>query len=127
VSLPPDKAFPKVITGVAIWDGTPADPKARDENKHDLSDTTRFSIFVGGLSNASVQVDPLAKGQVQLPIVRRKTLQLNFKRAGDRWQLDSRDISFEAPAEWIYRASVLPQPKDAAGKGKEDAKGKDAK
>jgi len=111
-SLPPDKAFPKVITGVAIWDGTPADPKARDENKYDLSDSQRFSIFIGGLSNGSVQVDPLAKGKVETPIVRRRTLQLNFKRTGDRWQLDSRDISFEAPAEWIYRASVLPKAKD---------------
>jgi hypothetical protein len=125
VSLPPEKAFPKVITGVAIWDGTPADPKARDENKHDLSDTTRFSIFVGGLSNGSVQVDPLAKAQAELPVVRRKTLQLNFKRNGDRWQLDSRDITFEAPAEWIYRASVLPRPK-AEGEDK-DKKGKAAK
>jgi hypothetical protein len=127
VSLPADKAFPKVITGVAIWDGSPADPKARDENKHDLSDTARFSIFVGGLSSGTVLVDPLAKGKVDLPVVRRKTLQLNFKRTGDRFQVDSRDISFEAPAEWIYRASALPRPKGDKKDDGEAGKAKDAK
>jgi hypothetical protein len=111
VSLPPDKGFPKAVTGVAIWDGTPADPKQRDEKIHDLSDSQRFSIFVGGLSNGWVQVDPLAKGKVEAPIIRRKTLQLNFKRSGDRWSLDSREITFDPPAEWLYRASALPRPK----------------
>jgi len=109
VSLAPDKGFPKAVTGVAIWDGTSADPKARGEKTRDLSDSQRFSIFVGGLSNAFVMVDPLAKGKVDQPVIRRKSLQLNFKRAGDRYNLDSRDITFEPPAEWIYRASRLPQ------------------
>jgi hypothetical protein len=112
VSLPPDKAYPKAVTGVAIWDGTPADPKARDDKTRDLSDSQHFSIFVGGLSNGWVQVDPLAKGKTEAPIIRRKTLQLNFKRIGDRYHLDARDISFEPPAEWIYRASRLRLPKD---------------
>jgi hypothetical protein len=116
VSLPPDKAFPKAITGVAIWDGTPADPKDRDEKVHDLSDSQRFSIFVAGLSNGTVKVDPLVKGKVETPIIRRKTLQLNFKRTGDRFTLDSRDIAFEAPAEWIYRAALLPRAKGKEGK-----------
>jgi hypothetical protein len=111
VSLPPDKAFPKAITGVAIWDGTAADPKARDEKTRDLSDTQRFSIFIGGLSNGWVEIDPLAKDKAKASIIRRKTLQLNFKRVGDRFHLDARDISFEPPAEWIYRATQLPQPK----------------
>jgi hypothetical protein len=109
VSLAPDKAFPKAITGVAIWDGTAADPKARNEKTRDLSDSQRFSIFVGGLSNAFVKVDPLTKDKADQPVIRRKTLQLNFKRAGDRYNLDSRDITFEPPAEWVYRASRLPK------------------
>jgi hypothetical protein len=122
VSPPADKGFPKAVTGVAIWDGTPTDPKARGEKTRDLSDSQRFSIFVGGLSNAFVKVDPLNKGKIDQPVVRRKTLQLNFKRAGDRYSLDSRDITFEAPAEWIYRSARLPQLKmpdqqPLAGKG----------
>jgi hypothetical protein len=109
VSLAPDKAFPKAITLVAIWDGTAADPKARGDKTRDLSDSQRFSIFIGGLSNAFVKVDPLVKGNAGQPVIRRKTLQLNFKRSGDRYSLDSRDITFEAPAEWVYRTSRLPQ------------------
>jgi len=116
VSKPPGEAFPRAITGVAIWDGTPADPKARDPKAKDLSDATRYSIFVGGLSNGLVVVDPPRKGES--PIVRHKTLQLNFKRTGDRLQFDSRDISFVAPAEWIYRASQLRLPGEA-GKANE--------
>jgi hypothetical protein len=123
VSLPPDKAYPKAVTGVAIWDGTPADPKARDDKTRDLSDSQHFSIFVGGLSNGWVQVDPLAKGKTEAPIIRRKTLQLNFKRIGDRYHLDARDISFEPPAEWIYRASRLRLPKDRDEGGKDGKQG----
>ena len=82
-------------------------PKARDEKTRDLSEIQRFSIFVSGLSNGWVTVDPLAKGKADQPIIRRKTLQLNFKRAGDRFSIDSREITFEPPAEWIYRSSRL--------------------
>jgi hypothetical protein len=102
-SQAPDKAFPRAITGVAIWDATPADPKKREGNEKDLADTTRFSIFVRGLSNGFVIVDPILPGGA--PITRYKTLQLNFKRVGDRFSQDARDIQFNAPAEWIYRAS----------------------
>jgi hypothetical protein len=103
VSKPADQAFPKAVTGVAVWDASPADLKKRDGDHKDLMDSTRFSIFVRGLSNASVTVDPIAPGQP--PVTRFKTLQLNFKRQGDRFSTDSRDISFVAPAEWIYRAA----------------------
>lgn len=104
VSKPVDQAFPKAITGVAVWDASPADLKKRDSEHKDLMDCTRFSIFVRGLSNGFVTVDPIAPGQP--PITRHKTLQLNFRRQGDRFSVDSRDISFVAPAEWIYRAAA---------------------
>ncbi len=93
-------AFPQAITGVAIWDATSADPAKRDPKVKDLSDTTRFSIFVRGLSNGVVSVDAVVPGDP--PVTRSKTLQLNFKRQGDR--LDARDVTFVAPAEWIYRS-----------------------
>lgn len=87
-SKPADQAFPKAITGVAVWDASPANLKKRDSDNKDLMDCTRFSIFVGGLSNGSVTVDPIAPGQP--PIIRHKTLQLNFRRQGDRFSSDSR-------------------------------------
>ena len=102
-----DEAFPRAITGVAIWDGSAADPKGADPKVKDLSDCTRFSIFVRGLSNGYVTVDPPAPGLP--PITRYKTLQLNFERQGARFSVDSRDIKFRAPAEWIYRAANRPK------------------
>lgn len=103
ISAPVDKGFPRAVTGVAIWDASPADPKKRPAGAKDLSETTRFSVFVRGLSNGFRVLDPVAPGLP--PITRHKTLQLNFKRIGDRYSTDSRDIVFVAPAEWIYRAT----------------------
>jgi hypothetical protein len=85
---------PKPVTGVAIWDDVPAD-------------ANRFSIFVSGLSNgySLAEIPPDNK-----QIVRSKTLQLNFKRVGDRFNQQTGDIRFVPPVEWVYRATgvVLP-------------------
>ena len=62
VELADGEAFPRAITGVAIWDATSGDPKKRDPKVKDLSDATRFSIFIRGLSNGYVIVDPLVAG-----------------------------------------------------------------
>lgn len=86
---------PKAVTGVAIWDDV--DP-----------DSNRFSIFVAGLSNGWSVTDPVAPDTK--PVVRRKTLQLNFKRLGDRFQMKSEEIRWVPPAEWIYRGSQLNVP-----------------
>jgi len=103
-SRPPDEAFPRAVTGIAIWDAGPADPEKRDPKHKELSDTTRFSIFVRGLSNGFVEVDAPAPGLP--PITQYKTLQLNFKRTGDRFSTDSRNIEFVSPAQWIYRSAA---------------------
>jgi hypothetical protein len=110
--IPPSKpdAHPLAVTGVAIWDGTAADPKKRDPRKKDLSDSGRYSVFVSGLSNGWVITDPGNPQKGEPPMVRRKTLQLNFKRLGSRFLMDSREISFIPPAEWMYRASSLQLP-----------------
>src|SRR5262249_27222416 len=112
--IPPSRsgedAFPRAVTGVAIWDGTSADGKKSDPKQKDLSDSNRFSIFVGGLSNGFGAVDRTAEDREGPPPIRRKTLQLNFKRLGDRYYMDSREISFEPPGEWIYRAERIRQP-----------------
>jgi hypothetical protein len=92
--IPPSKpdAAPIAVTGVALWD---------DVNP----DANRFSIFVSGLSNGWTEVDPPQPGGK--PVMRRKTLQLNFKRLGDRYYQSSQEIRFLPPAEWLYRASNL--------------------
>lgn len=119
ISKSPEDAFPIAVTGVAIWDASPADLKNRDVSKKDLSDCTQFSVFVRGLSNGFVEVDPPGPGLP--PQVRDKTLQLKFKRSGDRYSIDSRDISFVAPHEWTYRPSartLIPQSKDKGAEPK---------
>ena len=92
-SLP--NAAPRAVTGVAIWDDV--DP-----------DSNSYSIFVAGLSNGWAVTDPLTPGGK--PVVRRKTLQLDFKRLGDRYLQRSEEIRFQAPAHWIYRGSQLTVP-----------------
>jgi len=88
---------PRPVTGVAIW----------DDIFGEQPDTTRFSIFVTGLSNGWSMVD---KGPL-----RRKTLQLNFKRLSDRNHLDS-EVKFIPPTEWLYRASNIIVPDEVKPK-----------
>jgi hypothetical protein len=86
--LPPSKpdANPRWVTGVAIWD---------DVNP----ETNQFNIFVSGLSNGYSVDDK--------DMIRRKTLQLNFQRLGDRSNKDARDIKFIAPDAWVYRVTSM--------------------
>lgn len=100
--IPPSKpeAAPRTVTGVAVWDDV--DP-----------DSNRYSIFVTGLSNGW----SLAETTDNKQVVRRKTLQLNFKRVGDRFFQHSDEIRFVGPAEWVYRSTALtPLPKKEAPK-----------
>jgi hypothetical protein len=98
------ESFPKSTTGVAIW----SDVYDRAPN------TNRFSIFVTGLSDGFTKDD---RG-----VIRRKTLQLNFKRAGDGRVTDTSDIKLDeaVPTKWIYRSAGLP----AAVEGKKDTEPK---
>ena len=113
--IPPSKkdAAPRVVTGVAIWDDK------------DIAESNRYSIFVSGLSNGWAVTDPLTPGGK--PVIRRKTLRLDFKRVGDQFYQDAREIHFMPPATWIYRAAnqkaakdekkdEKPAPKDGTGK-----------
>lgn len=124
-------AIPRPVTGVAIWtdqnepyaDDSPA-TKAKKEKMPKLADSNRYSIFIAGLSNGWALTDPIAEGG--RPVVRRKTLQLNFKRIGDRYFMRSEEIQFVAPAEWIYRGSSLTVPLRSI-EGKDKGKDKDKK
>jgi hypothetical protein len=99
--IPPSKpdAAPKAVTGVAIW------PDVTEKAK----DMTHFSVFVSGLSNGWSIDDRNT--------VRRKTLQLNFRRAGDGNRLDPNDVKWIEPAQWRYLAAdtdfpgAMPPPK----------------
>jgi hypothetical protein len=91
---PPD-AVPKAVTGVAIWDDV--DP-----------DANYYSIFVAGLSNGYTVSDPIPPDTEE--VIRRKTLQLNFRRLGDRYEMKSSEIQFQAPAMWVYRGTAMKIP-----------------
>jgi len=93
--IPPSRpnANPKAVTGIAVWDDV--DP-----------DSNLFSVYVAGLSNGWSQTDNPISADKE-PVIRRKTLQLNFKRLGDRYNMSSDEIHFVGPYQWIYRASEL--------------------
>jgi hypothetical protein len=117
------RATPKAVTGVAVWTDPnepypddDAETKKRKEKMSKLADSNRYSIFIAGLSNGWAQTDPPKMGDP--PVVRRKTLQLSFKRLGDKYLMKSEAIRFVPPAQWIYRASAL------TVSGPEDKKGK---
>ncbi|VTR98877.1 hypothetical protein [Tuwongella immobilis] len=89
-------AVPRPVTGVAIW--TDVYDRA--------ADTNRFSIFVTGLSNGFTEDDN--------KVIRRKTLQLNFRRLTDAKNLDSDAIEWvddpgrvDENPRWIYRATSM--------------------
>jgi len=105
--IPPSKenADPTRVAGVAIWDDV--DPE-----------TSHFYIYVSGLSNGWSVTDPPA-GEKD-PVVRRKTLRLEFSRKGDPALLDSRQIKFEG-ASWVYRGSKLNVPGLPKGSGEKSA------
>ncbi len=84
----PKDSFPRIVWGVAIWtDVYDRAPK-----------TNSFSIFIAGLSDGWKE-DPITK------IIRRKTLQLNFKRLGDEFHNDPNAIRYVDNYSWIYRAT----------------------
>jgi hypothetical protein len=82
----------------------------------DLSESNRYSIFISGLSNGVALTDPVEPNGK--PVVRRKTLRLDFKKVGDQYYQDAREIHFLS-STWTYRAAnlkavsdVKPAPKD---------------
>jgi hypothetical protein len=84
----PKESFPRIVWGVAIWtDVYDRAPK-----------TNSLSIFIAGLSDGWKE-DPMTK------IIRRKTLQLNFKRLGDEFHNDANAIRYVDNYQWLYRAT----------------------
>jgi hypothetical protein len=115
--IPPTlpNALPTPVTGVAIFmdpneltPGDDAKTRAEKMKKPKLANTMNFSIYVAGLSNGWAETDAIGQGADR--IVRRKTLQLNFKRVGDRNHPRSEDVEWVPPAQWVYRGSTLKLP-----------------
>jgi hypothetical protein len=115
--IPPmrPEAAVKPVTGVAIWmdpnETNPGDDektRAEKAKMPRLAETNAFTIFIGGLSNGWAVTDPIPPEKT--PVVRRKTLQLNFQRVGDSVNLRSEQIKFLPQPMWIYRASPLNLP-----------------
>jgi hypothetical protein len=102
--VPPSKpdANPIYVTGVAIF------PDVVEK----APDLTKFSIFVTGLSNGWSE-DP------QTHLIKRKTLQLNFRRVADARVQSSGVIHFQPPVEWIYRGTSVKAPEIKAAGAKE--------
>jgi len=108
-SLP--KSVSKPVTGVAIWidpnepgPDDDAETKAKKKKMPKLAESNSYSIFIAGLSNGWSTSEGVAPNSP--PVVRRKTLQLTFKRIGDHLQMTSDEIKFQS-SDWIYRASKL--------------------
>jgi hypothetical protein len=75
------------VFGAAVWDKW--DPKA-----------DRFSIYVRGLSDGYKEI-PNPKGGK--PIVKYKTLRIDFIRRGDERHVNENEIEFnDPPYEWVY-------------------------
>ncbi len=97
-AIPPSlekDAVMRSVTGVAIWDDV--DP-----------DSNFYDIFISGLSNGYAITDPIPPDTRK--VIRRKTLQLAFKRIGDRFDMKSSEIQFQPPATWVYRGTTLDIP-----------------
>jgi hypothetical protein len=93
------KAWPRMVTGVAMWTlATPDEVKHGKARPEDINPRfTNFSIYVYGLSDGWTAVD----GPDGKPIIRRKTLQLKFKRLGDEFNQNAGQVRYLGH-EWIY-------------------------
>lgn len=103
-------AVGQTLWGVATWAGDTGvgdgiDPKIR-----------KFSIYIGGLTNALrwkdkpdvyAQGDPARNNVARGRTLLRKTLKLNFWKAGDEYYLHEKEIRYGLPGEldyeWVWR------------------------
>ncbi len=87
--LPPStkEGIDDAVYGVAVWDKVDARADA-------------YHVYVRGLSDGFQTVQPPAGGN---PIVRYKTLRIDFIRRGDEHNVFEKEIQLNEPAfEWVY-------------------------
>lgn len=88
-TIPPStkQGVDDAVFGVAVWD------------RWDTS-SDRFSIYVRGLSDGYKEVTPPDGGK---PLVRYKTLKLDFIRRGDERNISEKEIEpGDPPYDWVY-------------------------
>ena len=90
VPYTPVEGRPIQIHGVAFWDGGEELMKAKS-----------FEVFVTGLSNGYVKVEPKQDGADAEML--RKTLRLPFSKPGDVFNPDQKEIRIGGSPSWIYR------------------------
>jgi hypothetical protein len=86
--IPPStkEGIDDAVFGVAVWDNI--DPHA-----------DKFSVYVRGLSDG-YQQDTGADGK---PVLKYKTLRIDFIRRGDQFELREKEIQLlDPPYEWVY-------------------------
>jgi hypothetical protein len=87
--IPPStkEGIDDAVYGVAVWEGI--DPHA-----------DAFKVYVQGLSDGYQVIEPPQGGK---PIVRYKTLRIDFLRRGDARSVHEKEIELlDPPYEWIY-------------------------
>ncbi|WP_337174281.1 hypothetical protein [Paludisphaera sp.] len=88
-TIPPStkEGVDDAVVGVAVWDRW--DPSA-----------DRFSIYVRGLSDGYKEITPPDGGK---PIVRYKTLKIDYIRRGDERNISENEIEpADPPYDWVY-------------------------
>ena len=90
IPVTPELSDLRTVTGVALW----SDVQDRAPG------TTSFSVLVSGLSDGYTR-----EGDGDAAVIRRKTLQLNFRRYSDGRRQDTQDIKYVPPESWNYISS----------------------
>lgn len=90
IPVTPIEGKPIEVHGIAFWDGGEKLMKAKS-----------FDIFVTGLSNGYVKVEPKEDGSSEEML--RKTLRLPFSKPGDVYNPDQKEIRMSGSPSWIYR------------------------
>jgi hypothetical protein len=90
--IPPStkEGIDDAVYGVAVWEGV--DPHA-----------DHFAIYVRGLSDGHQLVPPPPPDANKPPVVKYKTLRIDFLRRGDARNLNEKEIQLnDPPYEWVY-------------------------
>ena len=94
----------EAVYGVAVW-----------EMDDSIASADSFKVYVRGLSNGSYP-DKLKDGT---PIVRYKTLRIDFSSPGDPVNRNEWEIRLlDPPYKWDYPDPIRPEPKASAADAK---------
>lgn len=84
------------VHGVAFWDGGDA-----------LLEAKEFDVFVTGISNGYVKVDPSTETEAE-PEMLVKTLRLGFFKPGDTINVNEKEVFLRGDPKWVFRELAGP-------------------